>query len=173
MKNDIMDLFIVFHEGSLVIKRLNYGIITLLPKVNEASKIHQLRPICLLNYIYKLVTKVLTLRLEPVVGRIIHVYQSSFIGGRNIMTKILALHEILHDTKKRGKIGVILKLDFKKAYDKVHWGLLLRYLRTRGFSEKWCSWTQIVLQDGLVIGLISNMIPTSVAMLQYVDDTIM
>jgi hypothetical protein len=74
MKNDIMDLFIVFHEGSLVIKRLNYGIITLLPKVNEASKIHQLRPICLLNYIYKLVTKVLTLRLEPVVGRIIHVY---------------------------------------------------------------------------------------------------
>jgi hypothetical protein len=89
------------------------------------------------------------------------------------MTKILALHEILHDTKKRGKIGVILKLDFKKAYDKVHWGLLLRYLRTRGFSEKWCSWTQSVLQDGLVIGLISNMIPTGVAMLQYVDDTIM
>jgi hypothetical protein len=37
-----------------------------------------------------------------------------------INDNILALHEILFDTKKRGKIGIILKLDFEKAYDKVH-----------------------------------------------------
>jgi hypothetical protein len=40
--------------------------------------------------------------------------QAAFIGGRNIMTNILALHEILHDTKRRGKLGVALKLDFEK-----------------------------------------------------------
>jgi hypothetical protein len=46
--------------------------------------------------------------------RIIHRNQAAFIGGRNIMTNILALHEILHDTKRRGKLGVALKLDIEK-----------------------------------------------------------
>jgi hypothetical protein len=41
------------------------------------------------------------------------------------MNSVLALHEILHETKKNRKTRVILKLDFEKAYDKVHWGFLL------------------------------------------------
>jgi hypothetical protein len=97
MKNDIMELFNDFHKGTL---RLNYGIITLLPKLKEAYKIQQFRLICLLNCIYKLFTKVLTLRLEPVASRIIHLYQSAFIAGRNIKENIIALHLVLHETKK-------------------------------------------------------------------------
>jgi hypothetical protein len=58
--------------------------------------------------------------MEPVAKRIIHKTQSDFIGGRNNMSNILALHEILHETKRRGKVGIVLKLDFEKAYDKVH-----------------------------------------------------
>jgi hypothetical protein len=146
MKNDIMELFNDFHKGTL---RLNYGIITLLPKLKEAYKIQQFRLICLLNCIYKLFTKVLTLRLEPVASRIIHLYQSAFIAGRNIKENIIALHLVLHETKKRRmEIGAILKLDFKKTYDKVHWGFLLNCLRTRGFNERWCIWIKIVLQEG-------------------------
>jgi hypothetical protein len=33
------------------------------------------------------------------------------------MTGVLALHEMLHETKRRQGIGVVLKLDFEKAYD--------------------------------------------------------
>lgn len=54
-----MDIFDELHQGGLNVSRLNYGIITLLPKVQEAEKIQQYRPICLLNCIYKLITKVL------------------------------------------------------------------------------------------------------------------
>jgi hypothetical protein len=39
IKCDIMQLFSQFHDISLDIKRLNYGIITLLPKSKEAIKI--------------------------------------------------------------------------------------------------------------------------------------
>jgi hypothetical protein len=49
------------------------------------------------------------------------------------MNGVLPLHEILHETKKQRKTGVVLKLDFEKAYDKVHWGFLLRCLEIRGF----------------------------------------
>jgi hypothetical protein len=55
-----------------------------------------------------------------VADRIIQRNQAAFIGGRNIMINILALHEILHETKRKGKIGIILKLDYEKTYDKVH-----------------------------------------------------
>lgn len=59
MKDDIMLLFEHFHKGELDVQRLNYGVITLLPKTADADKIQQFRPICLLRCPYKLITKVL------------------------------------------------------------------------------------------------------------------
>jgi hypothetical protein len=35
------------------------------------------------------------------------------------MSGIMVLHEILHETKRKKETGVVLKLDFKKSYDKV------------------------------------------------------
>jgi hypothetical protein len=101
---------------------------TLLPKVKEAKKIQQFRPICLLNCIYKWVTKCLTIRLEHVAGRLIHKPQRSFIKRKNIMNSVLTLHEILHETKRNKRVGVVLKLDLEKAYDKVIWDFLIQCL---------------------------------------------
>jgi hypothetical protein len=53
IKSDICDLFSRFFQGSLNVKRMNYGIITLLPKVKDANMIQYFRPICLLNCLYK------------------------------------------------------------------------------------------------------------------------
>jgi hypothetical protein len=63
------------------------------------------------------------------------------------MSNILALHEILHETKRRRKCGVILKLDIEKTYDKVHWGFLMRCIKARGFGDLWCSWIESVLYN--------------------------
>jgi hypothetical protein len=139
IKQDIMKLFNDFYEVKLDIRRINYGIITLIPKTKEAIKIQQYIPIYLLRCMYKWFTKILTMRIEAVADQIIHRNQVAFVGGRNIMNNILALHEILHETKRRNKVGVVLKLDLEKAYDKVSWGFLMTCLRARGFSEKWCS----------------------------------
>jgi hypothetical protein len=76
-----MGMFKDFHAQKLDIKRLNYGIITLLPKVKDANWLQQYMPICLLNYLYKWFTKVLTMRLDPIEARVIHRVQSAFIGG--------------------------------------------------------------------------------------------
>jgi len=40
------------------------------------------------------------------------------------MSGIMILHEILHETKRKGQVRIILKLDFEKAYDKVKWSFL-------------------------------------------------
>lgn len=43
-----MRLFDDLQEDCLDIKRLNYGVITLVPKVKDANNIKQYRPICLM-----------------------------------------------------------------------------------------------------------------------------
>jgi hypothetical protein len=128
-------LFHDFHVGNLDVSRINYGIITLLPKIKEATKIQKYRSICLLNCLYKLITKVLTSRIEPYAQKLISEHQTAFINDRNIMTGVMILHEILHETKKK-EVGVILKLDFEKAYDKVNWEFLFLCLQNRGFLQE-------------------------------------
>ena len=71
--------------------------------------------------IYKIITKALMLRFERCMDKIINKAQNAFIKGRNIIEGVLCLHEILHDTRIKKKEGLILKLDFEKAYDKINW----------------------------------------------------
>lgn len=148
--HDLFRLFVWFYEGKLDVQRLNYGIITLLPKTMEANKIQQYRPICLLRCPYKLITKVMDIRVAPYAPKLFSIQQNAFIKGRDIMDGIMSLHEIMHYTHIKKHTGVILKLDFEKAYDKVNWDFLLACHRSRGFNDKWCGWVSQILRNGTV-----------------------
>ncbi|WVZ94444.1 hypothetical protein U9M48_040333 [Paspalum notatum var. saurae] len=107
---------------------LNFEVITLIPKVQEANVIQQYRPICLLNVSYKIFTKVATNRLSSVAEKVVSPTQTAFIKGRNILEG----------------------LDFKKAYDKVRWPFLFQTLQMKGFSSKWISWIKCFISGGSV-----------------------
>lgn len=47
------------------------------------------------------------------------------------------LHEILNDVYKSGKPGVVFKVDFEKAYDKINWRFLESVMSQKGFSLQW------------------------------------
>jgi len=85
IKEDLLEMFEKFHEHNLEIDRLNYGTITLIPKLKEANQIQQYRPICLLNVVFKIFSKTLMLRLESILERIINKEQTAFLKGRSIM----------------------------------------------------------------------------------------
>jgi len=46
--------------------------------------------------------------------------------------------------------GMILKLDFEKAYDKVKWSFLQQTLIMKGFSPVWCRWIDQIVRGGSV-----------------------
>jgi hypothetical protein len=52
--------------------------------------------------------------------KLINPSRTTFIPGRNIMEGVVMLHEIMHAIHRKKMSGVILKLDFEKAYDKVN-----------------------------------------------------
>jgi hypothetical protein len=116
----MIEMFNNFHRGDFNLRRLNYGMISLIPKLKDASNIRQFRPICVLNIDYKWFTKVLTTRLTPLADKLISKSQTAFIPGRFILEGVVILHEILHDLRVTKTRGIVLKLDFEKAYDKVN-----------------------------------------------------
>jgi hypothetical protein len=122
IKDDLMALLKEFHDGTLPLFHLNYGIITLLLKQKESSNIKHFRPICLLNVSFKIFMKVTVRRLTKVAEKLVSQSQTAFMPGRNIMEGTVILHETLHELHRKKMNGVIIKLDFEKAYDKVKWG---------------------------------------------------
>jgi hypothetical protein len=94
----------------------------------------------MLNVSFKIFTKVIAYRLSLVARKVIGPSQSAFLSGRNILEGVVVLHETLHELRRKKQKGIILKLDFEKAYDKVNWVFLQQVLRIKGFSGKWCQW---------------------------------
>jgi hypothetical protein len=120
IKGESMAIFKDFHEGSLPMFSLNFGIITLLPKQQEVTHIRHFCPICVLNVSFKIFTKVAVNRISGIVEKLIRPTQTAFIPGRNIMEGVVMLHETIHEIHRKRMSRIVLKLDFKKAYDKVN-----------------------------------------------------
>jgi hypothetical protein len=135
-------LFQDFHKNSLLVYRLNFGVITLIPNKDNIIKIKDYRPICLLNVSFKIITRVLTNRIGLVADRIVSPSQTTFMHGRNILEGVIILHESIQKLQRKKLDGVILKLDFEKAYYKVKWNFLQQAMRMKGFSPSWCVWIQ-------------------------------
>jgi hypothetical protein len=150
IKDDLLAMFHEFHKETLDLFSLNFGIITLIPKIENATKFRQYRPICVLNVSFKIFTKVGTNRLNKVARTVVSPPQTTFRLGRNIMEGVVILHETIHELHTKKSNGVIFKIDFEKAYDKVKWSFLQQTLRMKGFSPKWCRWIQNMVSRGSV-----------------------
>jgi len=85
-----------------------------------------------------------------VADKVVRQSQTTFMPGRNILEGVVILHETIHELHKKKKNGVILKLDFEKAYDKVNWSFVQQTLRMKGFSPIWCNWIEEVMNRGSV-----------------------
>ena len=76
VKADLVNLFTEFFKGDLDIYRLNFALVTLIPKVPNACNMKQFKLISLLNCSFKLFSKLLTIRLGKVAQRLVVVNQS-------------------------------------------------------------------------------------------------
>ena len=150
IKGDLVSMFEDWFKGDLDLFRLNFAMITLIPKIENASNMKFFRPISLINCSFKIFSKVLTLRLGKISDRLISNSQSVFIKGRYILESVVVAHELVHSIMGSNQPGVILKLDYEKAYDRVNLDFLFEVLRTRNFSQTWINWIEQLVKGGSV-----------------------
>eukprot|EP00253_Pinus_taeda_P035520 PITA_35520 len=82
---------------------LNATFIALIPKSENSNSLEKFKPIALCNIIYKIVSKVIALRLKPILPLIISPEQSGYVEGRQITGGIILTHEIIHSLKQTKK----------------------------------------------------------------------
>ena len=95
-----------FILGRIDISRLNFGVLSLIPKIPGADSIFQFRPIALINVMFKIISKAFASRLDPVAHKIISPTQTAFMKGRFILDGALALIEIVHELKVKNLGGI-------------------------------------------------------------------
>ncbi|XP_028052094.1 uncharacterized protein LOC114256638 [Camellia sinensis] len=143
MKPKIMQFFADFHSNSKLTYGINSTFISLIPKVDNPTSLSEFRPISL-----------------PILSSIIGETQTAFIGGRNILDGVFIANEVVDGWKKSKKLGIILKLDFEKAFDSVNWKFLFSLLSNFGFGNKWISWIKTCITS-VRISILVNGSPTT------------
>lgn len=110
--------------------------------------------------IYKIIAKILALRIKEVMPSLIGETQSAFIKERQILDGALIANEMVQWAKKNKKEVVLLKLDFQKAYDSISWSFIDHMLVLMGFGPKWRRWVNQCLKTA-IISILVNGSPTT------------
>ncbi|PRQ36601.1 putative RNA-directed DNA polymerase [Rosa chinensis] len=140
VKREVLDVMAEFHTNGVVNKVTNETYICLIPKKANSLKVGDYRPISLITSLYKIIAKVLAWRLREVLSDTISGAQGAFIKGRQILDAVLVANEVVDETRKKKKEGLVFKIDFEKAYDHVEWNFLDYAMESKGFGDRWRKW---------------------------------
>jgi len=126
-----------FFELGALLKQINHCIIALIPKSTNASSASDFRPISCCNVIYKVIAKILAVRLSHALATIISPMQNAFLGGHLMADNIHLVQELLRNyERKRTSPRCMMKIDFRKAFDSVQWPFLRHLLLLLGFPSR-------------------------------------
>lgn len=64
------------------------------------------------------------------------------------------LHEILHELKSKKLEGVIMKIDFEKAYDSVKWEFVEQVMARKYFDSKLQQWIMSTIKGGKFVSIL-------------------
>ena len=136
------------------------AVITLIEKEGkDRCNLNNWRPISLLNVDYKIVSKTLAMRVESVIHKLIHIDQSGFVKGRNIAESVRTIQDIIDYTKYKNIPGLLLFLDFEKAFDSLEWNFLFSALKHFNFGPDYINHVKALYSN--ISSCILNNGPTS------------
>ncbi|PNX82415.1 cysteine-rich receptor-like protein kinase, partial [Trifolium pratense] len=140
VKVDVMEFLNEFYHNAVLPKAITASFLALIPKKDHPQQLSDYRPICLIDMLYKILSKLLATRLKNIMGKLISPCQSAFLPGRQILDGVVVLNEIIDLSKRRKDRCLFFKVDFERAYDTINWSYLERMMLKMGFAQKWMSW---------------------------------
>ena len=144
-----------FEHGELSTSH-RQAVITLIEKKDKIrQKIQNWRPISLLNVDLKIGTKALALRLQDVLPYVIDDDQTGFVRGRTIFDSIKIIQDLMDLTKKFKLEGILLFIDFEKAFDSIEWSFLHKALEQMNFGNQFRKWIK-TLYNNITSCIINN-----------------
>ena len=136
-----------FEKGKLSCS-LRQSVIICQPKgEKDRQLLKNWRPISLLCVTYKLASSVISNRMKPYLDKIIKKSQSGFLSGRNIAESTRLIYDIMHFTEVKNIDGILLLIDFEKAFDSLSWNFMYNVLSYFGFDDQLIDWIKLFNKD--------------------------
>ena len=124
------------------------AVISLLEKKDsDRTLLKNWRPISLLNVDYKIMSKVIAYRVKKVLTELIHTDQTAYVKGRFIGENIRLIEDVLYYTDQSNMSGVLLCIDFEKAFDSLNWDFVAETLKIFGFGPSLQDWISLLYKD--------------------------
>lgn len=100
-------------------------------------------PIALCSTYYKIIAKLLTKRIQPIIASLVSENQSAFVPHRAIADNVLITHEAIHyihTSEAKIRCYMAVKTDMSKIYDRVEWDFNEMMMEKMDFHHTWINW---------------------------------
>lgn len=133
-----------FDNGHLSVSQTQ-GMITCLPKEGKSKfYLKNWRPITLLNVDTKIISAAIANRIKPLLKTLISETQQGFIKGRYIGECTRLVYDLIEKTEEEDIPGLLVLIDFEKAFDTLEWSFMDKALNFYGFGSNICKWVKVL-----------------------------
>ena len=124
------------------------GLITCIPKADKPrDQIKNWRPISLLNVVYKIGSSCIADRIKTVLPDLVDNDQTGFVPNRYMGDNIRLIYDVMQYLDEKKLPGLLMCLDFEKAFDSLNWQFMFKVLRAYGFGDDLCKWIKTFYSD--------------------------
>jgi exonuclease III len=123
-----------FNKGQLT-NTFKQACIKLIPKKGDTTKIKNWRPISLLSCYYKVISRVINMRLGKVINKVTSRGQKAYAKGKFIHEVTINLTNAIEFCLDTGTPGAIISVDQQKAFDSLLHGFCTEAYKFFGFGD--------------------------------------
>jgi len=147
----------------------NSTFLALIPKDTNPSNFSCFRPISLCTSSYKILRKIISNHLKPMLSKLIIENQGGFLKNKQIIDNIALVQEAIHSSMKSKDPGMVIKMDMANTFYRVKNSLLFSVLKSYGFSETLISWIKAYIGSPWINPLINGHPPFSSKKAEVLD----
>jgi len=141
----MLDSFLDGYEKGFLSPSQRQAIIKLIEKKDKDKRfICNWRPISLINFDTKILSKTLAERLKKTLPTLIKPDQTAYVPNRFLGESVRLISDLIETSKNFNIGGYLMTIDIEKAFDSVDHPFLYSLLEKLGFDEKFIKWIKVL-----------------------------
>ncbi len=150
IKHILYDALMYAYNENILHISARRGVICLIPKKHkDLEYIKNWRPLTLLNTDYKILSKVLAIRLKLCLDKLVNKDQTGFMKNRFIGENIRKILDVIDFTEMENIPAILISIDFEKCFDRIEWSAVYKTMELFNFGEKYIKWVKLLYNDCL------------------------